>query len=737
MTGALIQRIRRLFYDRSGPLTAELKLSDGGPAVGRWPGHMLPDATTDLVCGFCATGCSLTAHIRGDNAVTLSPNTQHPVNLGMACPKGWEALSALDAGNRATQPLIRRQGRLEPVEWDEAAEEMLTRMRAVQAEHGPDSCAFLSTGQIPLEEMAFLGLLARGPLGIRHGDGNTRQCMATAVAAYKQSFGFDAPPYTYADFEVSDCIILVGSNLSIAHPIMWERIKLNRNNPDIVVIDPRFTETAQGATHHLQIQPKSDLTLLYGVARQIIEIGGVDTEFVRNHTRDFEAFSEFVRPFDLAHTSAVTGLTAREIQTLAAQICNAKAASLWWTMGVNQSHEGVLVAQAIINIALMTGNIGRPGTGANSITGQCNAMGSRLFSNTTCLAGGHPFADPSARALVSQTTGLPEHLLPESAGWAYDQIIRGVLDGQIKALWVIATNSAHSWIQKSGLSEALEALDLLVVQDMYADTQTAELADIVLPAAAWGEKEGVFINSERRLGVIRAVRRAPGAALTDFRIFKLIAEQSGNADLFSRWTDPESAFRMLAETTRGNVCDISGITSYEQISETGGIQWPYRGEQDNGAERRLFSDGCFPTADGRARFVFGSPRAPKAQKSRSWPLTLTTGRGTAVQWHTQTRTSRSAVLKKLYPESVYIEINALDAAIRGINDGSEVAVQSPDATVRATAHVVSTLRPGTVFMPMHYDETNMLTFAEFDPSSRQPSYKYAVVEVRPVGTTLS
>jgi assimilatory nitrate reductase catalytic subunit len=303
--------------------------------------------------------------------------------------------------------------------------------------------------------------------------------MATSVVAYKQAFGFDAPPYTYADFEESDVIVLVGSNLCIAHPILWQRVMRNPHHPEIVVIDPRATETSIAATQHLALYPKSDLTLLYGVARILLDREWVDREFIAAHTTGFDEFAEFVKAYSIARVMQETRLPAESIEQLARTIHQGEKVSFWWTMGVNQSHQGVRTAQAIINLALMTGNIGRPGTGANSITGQCNAMGSRLFSNTTNLLGGREFADPNHRRKVAHVLNLDEATIPCESSWPYHRILEGILRGEIRGLWVIATNPAHSWINQNMVRDVLDRLEFLVVQDMYDNTETAQL-DVML-----------------------------------------------------------------------------------------------------------------------------------------------------------------------------------------------------------------------------------------------------------------
>src|SRR5262245_54577235 len=447
--GSIPDKLADLMHARSGPLTQELVRRPGGFGLGQVPTRLAPDATTTAVCGFCSTGCGLEIHLRNGEAINLSPSRDYSVNRGMACPKGWEALSPLAAPDRAAHPLVRKGGKLQRASWDEAIGAMVSRFKAIGAAHGPQSVAFLGTGQMPSEELAFLGSLAKFGMGMVHGDGNTRQCMATAVVAYKQAFGFDAPPYTYADFEESDALVFVGSNLCIAHPIMWERVCRNKRKPEIVVIDPRKTETAVAATQHLALRPKSDLPLFYGLANLLIERGWIDRGFIDRHTSGFEAFAAAVAPYTLEATVEATGLPAAAIEKLVTTIHERERGSFWWTMGVNQSHEGVRLAQAIIAIALMTGNIGRPGTGANSITGQCNAMGSRLFSNTTNLLGGHDFASADHRAKVAGVLGIDEARVPRDSSWAYDQIMEGILAGKIKGLWIVATNTAHSWINQA------------------------------------------------------------------------------------------------------------------------------------------------------------------------------------------------------------------------------------------------------------------------------------------------
>jgi len=769
-------------------MTAELDRIPGGHGLGAVPRRLTPARTTNLVCGFCATGCSLRAHLDPEgNAINLSPDPDYPVNLGMACPKGWEALAPLAAPHRATQPLIRLpSGQIQPASWAKTIECFVARFREILDRYGPESVAFLSTGQICTEEMALLGALFKFGMGGIHGDSNTRQCMATSHVAYKESFGFDAPPYTYADFEASDVLVFVGSNPCIAHPILWQRVLQNPRRPEILVIDPRRTETAWAGTQHLGLRPKSDLVLLYGLAHLLIHNGCIHHDFIQRHTQGFDEFREFVRRFTPDLVAAETGLSIAEVVRAATTIGKGRAVSFWWTMGVNQGHEAVRTAQAIINLSLITGNIGRPGTGPNSITGQCNAMGSRLFSNTTSLLGGRHFSDPSHRSQVAQILGLPSDRVPASSSKAYDQILDDASSGKIKGLWIVATNTAHSWIDQPRFRAAMERLEFVAVQDMYATTATAQHAHVFLPAAGWGEKDGTFINSERRIGLVRKIKRAPGQALSDFSIFRLIGEAWGCGPWLDRWNSPSAAFQILKELSRDRPCDFTGIADYAQLAETGGIQWPWpeptrryspdaspmEGHapscltqesemhapscqvpeprtdltlphhrfntptheshfEDVPRERRLFADGHFFTPDGRARIIFEAPRSTPEATDEEFPFVLLTGRGTSAQWHTNTRTECSRLLRQLYPSEAYVEVHPHDARALGVQPGTLVHVASRRGTLAARAVLTGSVQPGQVFIPMHYQGVNQLTLPSYDPYSRQPSYKHCAVRIFP------
>ncbi len=688
--------------------------------------------TIRTTCSYCSVGCNFHATLNDKGEVEkFLPAKEYPVNLGKSCPKGFHLLKPFQAEDRLTAPLLRNDaGRLEPVEWDEALKRFTDGFRRIRKEHGPESAAFISTGQMPMEEMALLGALFKFGMGFIHADGNTRQCMATAAVAYKQAFGFDAPPFSYKDFEESDLMIFVGANPVISHPVMWNRVKMNQTGGQIVVIDPRRTKTAEKADLHLPVKPKGDLALLYAVANVLIKKNWIDREFIEAHTEGFTEFRAHVEKFPPEQAASRSGIDAEAIEDLALRIHQAKAVSIWWTMGVNQSHQAVRTAQAIINLCLISGNIGRPGTGPNSITGQANAMGSRLFSNTTSLFAGYNFTKEEDRKKIADILGFDYERIPTQNSLPYHRILEEIDTGKIRGLWIIATNPAHSWIDKNELFRRFKKLDFLVVQDLFSTTETVAQADLVLPAAGSGEKSGSFINSERRIGIVDKLLDPPGEAKSDFEIFKAVAEAWGLGEMFADWGSPESVFKILARSTAGRPCDITGIAGYDMLRERGGIQWPYpRTGASDDPERRLFTDGRFFTPSGRAKLLFSEDQPLPELPDTEYPLELITGRGTAVQFHTQTRTGKVEILKKLYPEECYAEINPEDAEARGIGPDDPIQVRSRRGRVEVRALITDKVQAGAIFMPMHYTETNYLTFPAFDPYSFEPAYKYAAVQV--------
>lgn len=556
--------------------------------------------------------------------------------------------------------------------------------------------------------------------------------MATSAVAHKQAFGFDSPPFTYKDFEESDVMIFFGSNPVIAHPVMWNRVKMNQRQPKILVIDPRKTETANGpGIVHYQIKPKSDLVLLYGLAKLLIARGWINQRFIEAHTTGFEEFRSHVQRFTSEIITLKTGLNRERVEDLAGIIHNGGRVSFWWMVGINQGHQAVRTAQAIINLALLTGNIGRIGTGANSITGQCNAMGSRLFSNTSSLFCGRDFTNAEHRREVSQILNVEEDRIPKVNSLSYEKILEAVDAGKIKGLWIVCTNPGHSWIDRNRLINTIKNAEFVVVQDMFFSTATAKYAHLILPAGGCGEKSGTFINSERRIGLVQRVLDPPGEALPDFDIFHRIAQYWGCNNLFKEWTSPEAVFQILKRLSKGRPCDFSGIANYSMLAESGGVQWPLIEGNDNfEKERRLFENGVFFHKDGKAKFIFEQLVDPLEIPDTTYPFVLLTGRGSLAQWHTLTRSDKAPILKRMSPSPDYIEISSYDAEKLGVNMNDWLIVSSRRGETRVRAKITENIQAGQVFMPMHWEQTNNLTNSSFDTYSRQPSYKYAAVSIR-------
>ena len=683
-------------------------------------------------CNYCALACNLDFYTEDGKIKRVVPTPHYPVNKGFSCIKGLNLDKQCTKFNSSKKPLLKmKDGERKAIEWKEAFDLFASKMTAIQKKYGKESVAYISTGQLPTEEMALLGHVGRSYMGI-NGDGNTRLCMASAVVAYKQSFGFDAPPYTLKDLELSDTIFFIGANPVIAHPIAWGRVRKNKD-AKIITIDPRKSETAINSDMWIDIKTKGDLALFYTLANVLIEKGWIDQDYINNYTEGFEDFKAHVKKYTLEDVEERTGISKMRVLELAKIIHEGKRVSFWWTMGVNQSYEAVRTAQAIINLALITGNMGREGTGANSLTGQCNAMGSRMFSNTTALYGGGEYNNKERRKVVADILGMDENMLPTKPTLDYEQIIKGINKGEIKGLWVVCTNPRHSFTNNEEFKKAMKNLDFFVVQDIYEDTDSSKECDLYLPSVPAIKKEGFLINTERRLSALVPVLEKEEDELSDYEILLGIGEALGMGSLLDKWRTPEDAFKLLRECSKGMPCDITGVT-YERLRDSKGIQWPCReGEELESDERRLFEDGKYYTPSGKAKLIFEDVTENPNATNKEFPFNLNTGRGTVGQWHTHTRTREIQAVTNIVPQKAYVDINRKDAERLDIKENDEVLIHSSNGhTSKFIARLTDNLKEKTLYAPIHYIETNLLTPSVFDPYSKEPSYKTVQVNIEKV-----
>jgi formate dehydrogenase alpha subunit len=717
---------------RSGADIGSAKYSySEDPVLGFTSSRKHADRWVHSTCGYCSVGCGMQLGVKDGRVVSVRGNPDHPVNAGKLCPKGLAEHYAIEAEGRVKFPLLRKNGQLARVSWDEAIATMAEKFRAVQGKYGPDSLGVVSTGQLVTEEFYALGKLVQLGFGTRNYDGNTTLCMSTAVAGYKRSFGSDGPPGAYEDLEHADVILLIGANVAENHPILCTRIEANKAKT-LIVVDPRVTKTAMMADVHLPVKPRSDLALLNAMLRVVIDEGMYHKDFVTAHTSGFEELRASLATYTLEDAAQITGLEPALIRKTALLYANAKAAFIGWTMGVNHSTKGTETVNAINNLALLTGNIGRQGASPFSITGQCNAMGTREAGFASGIPGYRRFESEADRKEIARLWNVPVESIPTRRGLAYPDIIEGAVGGKIRALWILGTNPLVSFPNIDVLKQALGNLDFLVVQDGFHPTPTTELADLVLPAAIWGEKEGTYTNSERRVSKVNAAVAPPAEARSDFDIFLAVAQHLGCRDeLFPGWHGPRDAFEEWRRVSAGRLCDYSGMT-YERLEASCGIQWPYPHEETSEPipTRRLYSNGRFETEDGRARLLPTRWEPFPEQPSSEFPMILNTGR-TVEHWHTRTKTGAISILQRMSPRA-WLEMNPKDAAQLHLQAHDRVEVISARGRVsKVELRVTEIVAPGQVFLPFHFAETNanQITQSAFDPISREPNYKQCAVRV--------
>jgi assimilatory nitrate reductase catalytic subunit len=697
---------------------------------------------TRSTCCYCGVGCGVIIQSEGDRIVGVKGDPDHPANFGRLCTKGSTLhLSARNEG-RALYPELRRN-RSEPrqrASWDETLDYVAERFAAIVREHGPDSVAFYISGQLLTEDYYVFNKLSKGLIGTNNVDTNSRLCMSSAVAGYKTTLGADAPPACYEDIDHAGCLFIAGSNTAFAHPILFRRIEdAKKHNPDmkIVVVDPRRTDTAQFADLFLPIQPGTDVALFNGILHLLLWDGMVDMAYINAHTEGFEAIKATVREYTPSMVAGICGIREEDLVTAAKWFGQGPTLSMY-CMGLNQSTSGTDKSAALINLHLATGQIGKPGAGPLSLTGQPNAMGGREVGGMANLLSAHrDLANPQHRAEVARLWNVDD--VPAQPGKPAVEMFDAINKGEIKAVWIACTNPAQSMPDLNNVRDALEKAELVVVQEAFRNTDTTPYADVLLPATTWSEKEGTVTNSERRITHVRPAVKAPGEARNDWdiavdfarRLGKQLANGRDAMALFP-YSSPEEVFAEHRESTRGRDLDITGL-SYAILDTYGPQQWPFP-EGATSGRARLYSDGVFVKPGGKALFANVQYRPVAEKTDARYPLHLITGR-LRDQWHGMSRTGNVPQLFNHVEEPI-LSMHPSDMERRDIASGDLVRVTSRRGSLVLRAQASEEVMPTQTFIPMHWGSqymnglgSNSLTVPAVDPVSSQPELKHAAIKV--------
>ncbi|MDH5729314.1 MAG: nitrate reductase, partial [Gammaproteobacteria bacterium] len=637
------------------------------------------------------------------------------------------------SAGRGEQPLMREKtfDAYEPVSWDEALDKTAAEIKRIQEKYGRDSFAIVSTGQILTEEFYTLGKLARGVIGTNNYDGNTTLCMASAVSGYKRSFGSDGPPGCYDDFEHTDCLIAFGSNLPEQHPVIYWRLRqaLEKRKFPIIVVDPRVTMFAQYADMHLPVTPGTDVVLLNSLAHVILDEGLEDTTYIHSNTSGYDEFAKLVAQYDPVVTQKICGIDEDTIRNVARLYAKSNQAMSIWTMGINQSTHGSDGVVAINNLNLITGNIGKKGGTSLSITGQCNAMGTREWSSCSGLPGYRALEKEKDRVDIAKFWGIDPEFFPKQRGLFQTDIFPAIETGQIKGLWLIATNPMTSMPNTARIRKTFEKLEFCVVQDAYQDVETTEYAHVYFPAGLWAEKEGCMTNTERRVNFISNVLKPHANSKPDLWIFNEMAKRFDQGKKIKFPDSAKEVFDEMRELSKGRFLDISGMT-HEKIKASRGIQWPMSDGADSGSAR-LYEDGKFQHADGKAKLIPLNFIDNNEKPDEEYPFWLNSGR-VVEHFHTRTRTGKIGNLNKFSP-TPYMEMNPDAAQELGVKHMSYVRLVSRRGDAVVLVQLTQRVPRNMVFIPFHFHEcVNRLSLGLLDPYSRQPAFKQCSVRIENV-----
>ena len=666
---------------------------------------------------------------------------QHPSSLGQVCIKGATVGETLARG-RLSQPLYRPtlNDDFQPISWDSAFDLLTGRIRSTLAGKGPNAIAMYGSGQFHTEDYYLAQKLLKGALGTNNFDANSRLCMSSAVAGYTRSLGSDGPPCCYEDLDHCSVAFLIGTNTAECHPVLFQRLlKRKKRDPKgltIVVVDPRTTDTAKIADHHLAIAPGTDLALLHGLARLVIQDNGFDSDFIDAATEGFASYTQTINTWTPGKTAKFCGITEQDLRAVGRLWSRKEGVLSLWSMGVNQRREGTAVVSGLINLHLLTGEIGKPGAGPFSLTGQPNAMGGREAGGLAHLLPGYRLVtNPEHRAEVEQAWGFAKNSIAATPGLSAWQQVEAMEQGKLDLWWVAATNPLVSMPDLERVKNAMQRCPLVVVSEAYADTETSHYAHLLLPAAQWSEKAGAMTNSERRVTYCPSFRPLHGESRPDWEVFAELGRRLGFTEQFSYKSSAE-VYAEFTTLTEGRVCDVSGL-SHGLLQAHGSQQWPFpKGHEPTRISKRLYVGKRFPTASGRARFQSEAPLGLAEPPCDVYPLVLTVGRYLG-QWHTMTRTGMVQRLNDMHPEP-RLEMHPEDAKAYGLDDNGLAAITSRRGTLTARVTLTDRIRRGSVFLPMHWGftqaeacEANTLMHEQSCPISKQPELKASAVVVAP------
>ena len=707
--------------------------------------------TTKTACPYCGVGCGLEVlppailgkatnrDSKGNPIWQVRGDRSHPSSQGKICVKGATVSEALDK-SRLKYPMMRNtlDEPLRRVTWEQAFQRVVNQIQTLRFTQRTDAICMYGSGQFKTEDYYVAQKLLKGCLRTNNFDANSRLCMSSAVSGYIQSLGSDGPPCCYNDLEKTDCAFLIGTNTAECHPIIFTRLRIyHKKNKKVkmIVVDPRRTKTAEVADLHLAIRPGTDIDLLNGIANLLMQWGFLDAMFIDECTTGFSEYTDVIRHYSPELVARNCGISLNELETAARYWGESKRVLSLWSMGMNQSSEGTAKVRTLINLHLMTGNIGKPGAGPFSLTGQPNAMGGREAGGLAYLLPGYRMVKNSQhRAEVEQLWGLTPGQISSVPGRSVWEMIIALERQEISCLWIAATNPAVSMPDLERTKAALLQSPFTVYQDAYYPTETAEYAHLLLPAAQWGEKTGTMTNSERMVTFCPAFREPLGEAKADWEIFAEVGRRLGFTNQFN-FADSEAVRAEFLEFTRDRPCDMTGIT-YQRLQEQGPTQWPCP-DSSGVSQERLYTDLQFNTPDGKARFAAYYSQGLAEPPNPDYPFVLTTGRLYA-HWHTQTRTGHIEKIRKLHPLP-FIEIHPQDAQRLEISEKDWVEVRSRRGYSRFPAKITRSITPGTVFVPMHWGalwanqaEANTLTHSQACPESGQPELKACAVELKPI-----